>query len=489
MFRSLRSRLLLSYFFVITTVLFVVAVALFGFSILSGDRFLPTLQRLATVSASNRRELLRLRNSGAGSDVLAQTLDRTAAELNIRILVADTRTTQVLYDSADALTGTVINITGIARRSRLFATAASDAIIGRFQDPADGSDWLVYAQPTDDFRNRVIFYTQRTPTPLAFFREVFLRPIGVAGIVAFLLSIPLAFWITGSVAGPLRKMAGAAEAIAEGDYNQQLPLRGPEEVQRVATSFNVMATEVKMTQQAQRDFVSNVSHDLRTPITSIRGWSQALLDGTAVTAEEQQQAAGIIHNEAGRMQRLVNQLLDLARIESGQLTLVREAVDLSQLVTDVHRNLLVRAQGQKIHLTLETAAVPPIMGDPDRLMQVFTNLVDNALTHTPAGGRVHLAVREHGEEAVEAMVQDTGKGISSEELPRIFERFYQVDKSRSRANGRRGSGLGLAIVRELVEAHHGRIQAFSKEGQGTTFVVRLPVSDTPAASTVTRRQA
>jgi signal transduction histidine kinase len=255
----------------------------------------------------------------------------------------------------------------------------------------------------------------------------------------------------------------------------------------VARSFNSMATQVKTSNQAQRDFVSNVSHDLKTPLTAIRGWSQSLLDGTAVTETEQQQAAGIIYNEAERMQRMVNQLLDLAKIESGQLTLEQAPVDLHQLLTEVQNNLMLRAQDQKIHLTHDLQSVPPISGDYDRLMQTFTNLLDNALTHTPAGGRVHVALKMHGEKAVEVTVQDTGSGIAQEDISRIFERFYQVEKSRTRENGRRGSGLGLAIVRELVEAHHGSIRAHSQVGEGTVFVVRLPVSNQPEETTVIRR--
>jgi signal transduction histidine kinase len=258
-------------------------------------------------------------------------------------------------------------------------------------------------------------------------------------------------------------------------------------VQTVARSFNLMATQVKATNQAQRDFVGNVSHDLKTPLTSIRGWSQSLVDGTAVTEAEQQRAAGIIYNEAERMQRMVDQLLDLARIESGQLELVQVPVDLHQLLSDVYNNLMLRAQDQKIHLTSDLQPVPPIKGDYDRLIQVFTNLLDNALTHTPADGRIHLSLKMHGEKAVEVTVQDTGSGILPENLSRIFERFYQVEKSRTRENGRRGSGLGLAIVRELVEAHHGSIQAYSQVGEGSAFVVRLPTSDKLEDTTIIRQ--
>ncbi|MCZ7669249.1 MAG: ATP-binding protein [Chloroflexi bacterium] len=146
------------------------------------------------------------------------------------------------------------------------------------------------------------------------------------------------------------------------------------------------------------------------------------------------------------------------------------------LLTEVHHNLTLRAQDQQIELISDLQPVPVIRGDYDRLIQLFTNLLDNALNHTPAGGRVHLRLKPQGEQAVEVTVQDSGSGISPEDLSRIFERFYQVEKSRVGGNGRRGSGLGLAIVHELVEAHQGSIRAVSQEGEGSLFVVRLPVN-------------
>jgi len=483
MFKTLRSHLLLSYVTIIVA-LFVVAVALFWQVNRPDVRYRPALQQMTAVSLGNRYQIRRLRDLGAGRQALQQVLDQTAVATGVRIVLANANNSRVIYDTnqENSWVGETIEVAN--RPQRFLANAELNTISGRFQH-SDGSRWLVYSPPVPEFGQIRIFYIQPEPTLLAFFRDFFFSPLLGAGVAAFLLSVLLAIWIASSVARPLRKMADAAEAITGGDYDQQLSLQGPEEVRRVASSFNSMASQMKMAQQAQRDFVANVSHDLKTPITSIQGWSQALLDGTATSEEERQRAAGIIHNETNRMARMVAQLLDLARIESGQIELSRELVDLCQIMTDVHRNLSVRAQEQGIHLTLEVMPAPPILGDHDRLMQVFTNLVDNALNHTPRDGRVHLTVRPHGEKAVEAAVQDTGRGMESEELSRVFERFYQVDKSRSRTQARRGFGLGLAIVKELVEAHGGRIQARSQKGKGSVFLVRLPVSDIPEGSTIT----
>jgi signal transduction histidine kinase len=489
MLNSIRSRLLLSYLLVIAISLLAVVVALFYFATRPGLRYVPTLQQLATVSRVNRQQLGRLVERGAGGDVYEQLLDETAVQNNIRILVADVTGKRVIYDSDPDDSWQGVSIEGVENVRPLIPSLENDAVGGLFTAP-DSSRWLVYSRPISGagFDRLQIFYAAPEPTPLTFFRQTFSRPIVTGGLLALFVSVLLAFGIAGWVARPLQRMASATEAVARGDYDQRLPEEGPDEVRRVAGSFNSMAMQVKATHQAQRDFVSNVSHDLKTPLTSIRGWSQSLLDGTAVTEAEQQQAATVIYNEAERMQRMVDQLLDLARIETGQLALVYAPVDLQQLLSDVGRTLQLGAQEQQIHFTTDLQPVPPISGDYDRLTQVFMNLLDNAFAHTPAEGRVHLSLKAHGEQAVEVTVQDTGPGIAAEDLPRVFERFYQVDKSRARGNGRRGSGLGLAIVRELVEAHHGRIRAYSQTGKGSAFVVRLPVSEQAQGTTVVSKQ-
>jgi len=267
-----------------------------------------------------------------------------------------------------------------------------------------------------------------------------------------------------------------ARRLADGDTSQRAPVSGPPEVRAMAESFNDMAAKVAATQQAQRDFLANVSHDLRTPLTSIQGFSQAIVDGVASDPESARRAAQIIHDETGRLHRMVESLLDLARLEAGSVTLERRPVQIDAIVRRVADSMAVRAKEQGVTLRTELPGeLPPVSGDGDRLAQVFTNLIDNALGYTPLGGSVTLrAQRADGGLAV--AVQDTGVGIPPDELSRIFERFYQVDKSRQRSAARRGTGLGLAIAREIIEAHGGKISATSTPGEGTTFTVWLPVS-------------
>ncbi|KAA3655451.1 MAG: HAMP domain-containing protein [Chloroflexi bacterium] len=488
MFKSLRGRLFVSYTVIILAVLLVIALTALVIGSLPSVRYVPTLRELDAISRVSRSEILRLVQTSPGNDRLVQLLDQVAAEGDVRVVVARASDRKVFYDSNNN-EWQGVTIEGVTLPDRLLPTTDANAIAGLFTHP-DGSTWLVYSRPISStgFGRLFVLFARPEPGRGALFQELGLFNLLIgSGCLAGLLAILLAFAVASWVSRPLQKLASATEAIAEGDYDQQLPLEGPAEVQQVAGNFNSMVTQVASTRQAQRDFLANVSHDLKTPITSIQGWSQALLDGTAVTPESQKRAASIIHNEAERMSRMVRQLLDLAKIESGQLELHKETVDLIQIVKDVHHTLLPKANEKQIHLTVETAPVPPICGDPDRLMQIFTNLADNALTHTSAGGRVHLDVHQHGEKAVEVIVQDTGKGIAPEELSRIFERFYQVDKSRVKSSRRPGSGLGLSIVQELVGLHNGRLQARSEVSKGSAFIVRLPVSDSPEASTIVRR--
>ena len=448
MFRSLRGRLLLTYTMLILVVLFVILVAALLIGSLPRVRYLPTVQRLDAISQISRSEILRLAQTGASQERILSVLRNTAEENNVRVLVITLDGRRVVFDSQQ---NSWVN--EVMRDILIFDTEDPNTLAGLYTHE-NGSRWLIYSRAIDNRGftgvSALLVYAAPEPTRLALFRELGLGLLLFwSGGATFVLAALLAFAVSTWVARPLQQMAGAAEAIAQGDYEQSLSLIGPEEVQRVAHSFNTMSQQVATTRQAQRDFVANVSHDLKTPLTSIQGWSQALLDGTAVSPATQTQAATVIHTEAARMSRMVGQLLDLARIESGQLVLHKAPVDLLQLLADLRQSFAPRAEEKGVHLQLNQTAVPPIEGDPDRLVQIFSNLIDNAITHTPPGGTVEVATRLTTPQTVEICIQDSGKGIPQKELARIFERFYQVDKSRAQApNQRHGSGLGLSIVCE-----------------------------------------
>jgi signal transduction histidine kinase len=234
-----------------------------------------------------------------------------------------------------------------------------------------------------------------------------------------------------------------------------------------------MAHRVKASQQMERDFVANVSHELKTPLTSIKGFSQAILDGAVDNVAAREHAARVIYDEANRLHRLVEDLLDLAKIDSGQIEFGRKPVNLGLLVRNVIEKLSLRAAEKGIDITDRLPELPIIIGDGDRLAQVLTNLCDNAIQHTPEGKTVCV----HGETEgnwVSIHVDDSGPGIPPSELSRIFERFYQIDKARKHGKGQ-GSGLGLAISREIVRAHGGRLVAQSVAGYGSRFSLSLPI--------------
>jgi two-component system sensor histidine kinase ResE len=308
---------------------------------------------------------------------------------------------------------------------------------------------------------------------LNIFTDEFLLPVLEGGAIAFLLSLILAFMLSRWVADPLQQVVVAARKYPA-ESLQPIAPHGPHEVQDLTRAFNSMVERVHSSQQSQRDFVANVSHELKTPLTSIQGFAQAILDDTADTPAARKQAAQIIYDESARMHRMALDLLDLARLEAGTADLQMSPVDIGALLRGIVEKFTPQAGKAGVDLNLNMPDNLPILtADGDRLAQVFTNLVDNALKFTPVQGQVTLSAKMAGAE-MELSVADTGIGVESEALPRLFDRFYQADPSRT-GGEKHGAGLGLAIVREIVQAHGGKIGVQSQAGHGTTFTIQLPL--------------
>ncbi|NWO12266.1 ATP-binding protein [Virgibacillus sp.] len=233
-------------------------------------------------------------------------------------------------------------------------------------------------------------------------------------------------------------------------------------------------TEERRMDKLRQDFIANVSHELRTPISMLQGYSEAIVDDIAETKEDKNELAQITHEESLRMGRLVNELLDLARMEAGHIHLNTEEVKVGPYVERIYKKFQGLANENKISLHLDKSIYEATaVFDPDRIEQVFTNLIDNAIRHTSKEGYVNIKVINDSE-AFQVEIQDSGSGIPEEDLPFVFERFYKADKSRTRDKKKKGTGLGLAIAKNIIDAHQGTINVNSKLNQGTAFYLRIP---------------
>jgi two-component system sensor histidine kinase BaeS len=280
------------------------------------------------------------------------------------------------------------------------------------------------------------------------------------------------------ILGPVRALREAAEGMAAGRLETRVSVGGNDELATLGHAFNTMATALGNQERLKRDLTNDIAHELRTPLTDLRCHLEALQDNVVPVTPE---ALATLHAEVAHLQRLVEDLGDLARAESRQLQLHPEAVVVAATLDHLARHAAPRAASLGVTLTVD----PPkddvtVWADPARLQQVLSNLIDNALVHTPAGGRVTLSVGGTHAHTVVIEVADTGPGIAAEHLPHVFDRFYRADPSRSRATG--GVGLGLAIARQMTEAAGGTISVRSVIGAGTTFAVAWPTESIFTAS-------
>ena len=296
--------------------------------------------------------------------------------------------------------------------------------------------------------------------------------LGFGTIGGLLLAFIVGAFLARRALAPIDQMTQSARSISDaGDLTQRIqqpPTR--DEVGRLAATFNDMLERIEELFRAQQRILADVSHELRSPLTAIRGNLDLLRRGAFENSAERDASLAAIDSESARMQRMVQDLLLLAQADAG-VQIQKQVVELDTVLLDVYRQARLKAGGVKVTLGSEDQA--QVMGDPDRLKQLFTNLVDNAIKYTPSGGEVTLSlVRDP--QWVHVAVADTGAGIPEADLPKIFERFYRVDKARSRDRG--GTGLGLSIVKWIVDAHGGRIDVKSEVGKGTTFTVSLPLA-------------
>ena len=312
----------------------------------------------------------------------------------------------------------------------------------------------------------------------SFLTRVYLA-IGLTGLLALALTLFIVRRLSRGIVKPLRAMEETAASMAEGCYDKRVEVTSRDEVGQLGESLNTLAqalsgfvARTEQTEKLRRDFVANVSHELRTPLTVIRGYTEALRDGTVTDPEQAERFTRLIVGETERLERLISDLLDLSRLQAEQYSMEVEPIPLDEIIDSVVGMLRVKAKEKGVTLHWDhDGRIPPISGNGDRLIQLMLILLDNAVKYTPDGGAISIDLKHVDGQAV-VTVSDTGVGIPSEDLPFIWERFYKVDKAHTRDN--HGTGLGLAIAREIIDRHAAKVAVNSGEKQGTTFVLTFP---------------
>ena len=455
-------------------------------------------QDVDAVRLSRVQELLNPFFSGDVADMsqFQAALERAGALYDLRIIVSDTEG-QILGDSHEKR-GPRLHLKDLQRQPTNFRDRNFTLITeGEGLDPERFADLIPFEFPDSPSGRRGdrqirLFQLESNGRPAA---SVWLTPGGLpenfaeppvtrvlaavnssllwAGITAGLGGILLVSVVSRRVLAPVSTLTAAARRLGQGDLSQRVSASGRDEVGELGRTFNAMSADLENAEQQRRTLMADVAHELRTPLSNIRGYLEAVLDGLL---EADDSTIETLHNQVLHLSDLVEDLRLLAQAEAGALQLNIEPVSIDGLLRNSVEAIQPRAEARNIIVSLEATPELPLLAiDKTRVSQVVNNLIENALTYTPDRGQIRVAAEIAGNDRVQVTIADTGSGISSDELPHIFERFYRVDPSRSRATG--GAGLGLTIARQLVEAHGGEIWAESESGAGSKFMFTLPVSE------------
>jgi signal transduction histidine kinase len=347
------------------------------------------------------------------------------------------------------------------RQYSLDSTVPSEALAAGVPLEVDGV--LVGTLLTDDQPPR------RDPAEESFVAETN-RALLIGGLGATAVAVVLAFILARTLTRPLQELAAASRQMARGNLQQEVPVRTQDELGELTATFNQMSTELERANQVRRQMTADIAHDLRTPLTVLSGYLEAMEDGTLAPTSTR---LALMQQEVQALQRLVADLRTLSVADAGTLALNKEPVAIADLLTQVHDTFAHQAAQQEISIIVKTDdPMPDIPLDAARMRQALGNLVSNALRYTPVKGVITLAASPSGDGGQQIAITDTGSGIPESDLPHIFNRFYRGDRSRREGNGE--SGLGLAIAKSLVVAHNGDIVVTSTQGVGTTFTILLP---------------
>ena len=438
-FQSLRFRLLIGFILVValavsTVTYFTTRSTRAEFGNFLGEKQVRNLQQLALIFSAYRARM------GTWQGI-QELLQRAGGSEKERLVLTDGQG-NVVGDSKEQLLGETISSEWSDKHITL---NFDDRPVGRLYIRVSG----------------------KTPLEKSFLASVN-RSALIGGIVAGIAGIIIALLYSRRIVGPVKSVTQAARKMEKGDLGQEVEVSSEGEIGELAEAFNSMSFKLQKQEKLRQNMVSDVAHELRTPLSSIKGYIEALREGLI---EPHDEMIDSLHQEILLLTRLVEDLQDLTLADAGELELNRQAISLEDIVLTVVESLQRDAEEAGIDLKVSVKDSPLVEIDPQRIDQVLRNLLNNALRYTSAGGEVTVTLQA-GTESAEVAVSDDGPGIPEEDLPHLFERFYRVEKSRNRDSG--GSGLGLTIAKQIVEAHGGRIEVSSKEGQGSTFRVILP---------------
>ena len=454
--RSIATRLFLSYIAVVVVGLAVAAVAISGLLLRYEDD--QTRVHLEELSAPFLTAIQTGVRAGQQPREIVDALTEQAHAANTRLLIT-TAARRVVIDSDGRLVGSIL-------------PQPSASNIGEFTESPD--QWLFVRQQLRQAAAGGVglgfIVVARPRAVLTDTLRALLPSLALSGLVALAFAVLVAALLARTITRPLRDLVGGVRRFAGGDYGTRVPLAGPSEVAEMGTAFNEMASEIQRSRGSEQAFLADISHELRTPLTSIQGFAQAIVEGEA-RGDAVSHVAEIIHREARRLVRMVEGLLQVARLESGAQSMAREDVVPARLLESAVAALEVQAKDAGVSFDVEGAdALPSLRGDPDKLAQLFLNVLDNALKHSPRGTTVHVrGSRDDG--AVVVRVRDAGSGLPQGAQTRLFQRFYRGENAQ-----RDGAGLGLAIAQAIAQAHGGSIRASNVEGGGAEFAVRLPLA-------------
>jgi signal transduction histidine kinase len=453
--RSIATRLFLSYLAVVVVGLAVAAVTISGLILrYENDQTRVHLEELSAPFLTAIQTGVR---AGQQPREIVDALAEQANAADARLLIVNAQR-RVVIDSEGRLAGTILPAPAAANIGE-FTEGTEQWIFVRQQlrqaaAGGVGLGFIVVARPRAVFTDTL---------------RALLPSLALSGLVALGFAVVVAALLSRTITKPLRELVGGVRRFAGGDYGTRVPLAGPSEVAEMGTAFNEMASEIQRARGSEQAFLADISHELRTPLTSIQGFAQAIVEGEA-RGDAVSHVAEIIHRESRRLVRMVEGLLQVARLESGAQSMAREEVAPARLLESAVAALELQAKDAGVTFDVGgTEALPALRGDPDKLAQLFLNVLDNAVKHSPRGTTVHIrGNRDNG--AIVVRVRDAGSGLPQGAQTRLFQRFYRGENAQ-----RDGAGLGLAIAQAIAQAHGGSIRASNLEGGGAEFAVRLPI--------------